>query len=103
MSQSIEVESDIIEKGIQKRNKILADAEIQSQKIQEGAKAEAARISAEADKQILQIVGSELKTVRLRIIGKTELQNRRITIGCFPWLFEGGESAFARVVAFLSK
>ncbi len=36
-------------------------------------------------------------------IGKTELQNRRITIGCFPWLFEGGESAFARVVAFLSK
>jgi vacuolar-type H+-ATPase subunit E/Vma4 len=77
MSQSIEVEADIIEKGIQKRNKILADAEIQSQKILEGAKAEAARVSTEADKQILQIVGSELKTVRLRIIGKTELQYKK--------------------------
>lgn len=77
MSQSIEVEADIIEKGIQKRNKIIADAEIQSQKILEGAKAEAARVSTEADKQILQIVGSELKTVRLRIIGKTELQYKK--------------------------
>jgi vacuolar-type H+-ATPase subunit E/Vma4 len=77
MSQSIEVEADIIEKGIQKRNRILADAEIQSQKILEGAKAEAARVSTEADKQILQIVGSELKTVRLRIIGKTELQYKK--------------------------
>lgn len=27
--------------------------------------------------------------------------NRRLTIGCFPWKFQGGESAFARVVAFL--
>ncbi|MEM3341110.1 MAG: cyclase family protein [Thermoplasmata archaeon] len=26
--------------------------------------------------------------------------NRRITIGCFPWKFVGGESAFCRVVAF---
>lgn len=29
-----------------------------------------------------------------------ELQNRRLQIGCFPWLFKGGEAAFARVVAF---
>ncbi len=36
-------------------------------------------------------------------IFKREIQNKRLTIGCFPWLFEGGESAFARVVAFLSK
>jgi vacuolar-type H+-ATPase subunit E/Vma4 len=77
MSQSIELEADIIEKGIKKRNKILADAEIQSQKILEGARAEAARVGAEADNQILQIVGSELKTVRLRIIGKTELQYKK--------------------------
>jgi kynurenine formamidase len=30
-----------------------------------------------------------------------ELLNRRVTIGCFPWLFRGGEAAFARVVAFV--
>jgi kynurenine formamidase len=36
-------------------------------------------------------------------IGAPELQNRRLTIGCFPWKFKGGESAFARVVAFLEE
>ncbi|HEU4453209.1 MAG TPA: hypothetical protein VFR81_09110 [Longimicrobium sp.] len=25
---------------------------------------------------------------------------RRLIIGCFPWKFQGGEAAFARVVAF---
>ncbi len=34
-------------------------------------------------------------------IGAPELQNRRLTIGCFPWKFKGGEAAFARAVAFL--
>ncbi len=33
-------------------------------------------------------------------ISAPELQNRRLTIGCFPWKFKGGEAAFARVVAF---
>ncbi len=36
-------------------------------------------------------------------IDKPELQNKRLTIGCFPWKFEGGEAAFARVVAFLEE
>lgn len=27
--------------------------------------------------------------------------NKRLKIGCFPWKFQGGESAFARIVAFL--
>jgi len=29
-----------------------------------------------------------------------ELSNKRCVIGCFPWRFKDGESAFARVVAF---
>ncbi len=33
-------------------------------------------------------------------IDADELQNRRVTLGCFPWKFKGGEAAFARVVAF---
>jgi arylformamidase len=36
-------------------------------------------------------------------IGAPELQNKRITIGCFPFKFEGGESAFCRMVAFLDE
>ena len=33
-------------------------------------------------------------------ISAPEIQNRRLIIGCFPWKFQGGEAAFARVVAF---
>ena len=29
-----------------------------------------------------------------------EILNRQLVIGCFPWKFQGGEAAFARVVAF---
>jgi len=32
-----------------------------------------------------------------------EIQNKRLTIGCFPWKFEGGEAAFCRMVAFLDR
>jgi kynurenine formamidase len=34
-------------------------------------------------------------------IDHPEIQNKRLTIGCFPWKFKGGEAAFARAVAFL--
>ncbi|MFL5384940.1 MAG: hypothetical protein ACJ8GN_20670 [Longimicrobiaceae bacterium] len=33
-------------------------------------------------------------------ISTPELQTLRLIIGCFPWKFQGGEAAFARVVAF---
>ena len=33
-------------------------------------------------------------------IDASELQNKRLIVGCFPWKFKGGEAAFARVVAF---
>jgi arylformamidase len=33
-------------------------------------------------------------------ISPSALQKRRLIIGCFPWKFQGGEAAFARVVAF---
>ncbi|MFQ5690102.1 MAG: cyclase family protein [Gemmatimonadota bacterium] len=32
-----------------------------------------------------------------------ELQNRRLTLGVFPWKFKGGEAAFCRAVAFLDE
>ena len=34
-------------------------------------------------------------------IAAPELQNRRLTLGIFPWLFKGGEAAFCRAVAFV--
>jgi len=34
-------------------------------------------------------------------ISAPELQNRRLTIGIFPWKFRGGEAAFCRAIAFV--
>lgn len=34
-------------------------------------------------------------------IAAPELQNKRLTLGCFPWKFKGGEAAFCRAVAFV--
>jgi len=36
-------------------------------------------------------------------IAAPEIQNKRLVISCFPWKFEGGESAWCRTVAFLSE
>jgi kynurenine formamidase len=36
-------------------------------------------------------------------IGAPEIQNKRITLGAFPWKFGGGEAAFCRAVAFVEE
>jgi arylformamidase len=36
-------------------------------------------------------------------IGAPELQNKRLTLGVFPWKFKGGEAAFCRCVAWLDE
>jgi len=36
-------------------------------------------------------------------INSPDLQDRRLTLGVFPWLFRGGEAAFCRVVAFVEE
>jgi vacuolar-type H+-ATPase subunit E/Vma4 len=71
------METGLIEKTVQKRNKILADAEKRAEEILKAAEVERARINTETDRQILQLMGSELKTVRDRIIGQTELEGRK--------------------------
>lgn len=77
MSKSFGMETGLIEKTVEKRNKILADAEKRAEEILKAAEAERARINTETDRQILQLMGSELKTVRDRIIGQTELEGRK--------------------------
>jgi len=36
-------------------------------------------------------------------IGNPALHNKRITLGAFPWKFQGGEAAFCRAVAFTQE
>jgi len=77
VSKTIGMDAELIEKTVEKRNKILADAEKRAGEVLKAAEAERARINTEADRQIMQLVGSELKTVRDRIIGQTELEGRK--------------------------
>jgi len=71
------MDAELIEKTVEKRNRILADADKRVEEILKAADAERARINAETDKQIMQLMGSELKTVRERILGQTELEGRK--------------------------
>ncbi len=77
MSGSIEMEAELIERAIEERNNLLARAEDRAKRILASAEAEVERFNAETDRQILQLVGSELRTVRDRIMGQAELEGRR--------------------------
>jgi vacuolar-type H+-ATPase subunit E/Vma4 len=77
VSTMIGMDAELIEKTVEKRNRILADADKRVEEILKAAEAERARINAETDRQIMQLMGSELKTVRERILGQTELEGRK--------------------------
>jgi vacuolar-type H+-ATPase subunit E/Vma4 len=77
VSKTIGMDAELIEKTVEKRNKILADAEKRAGEVLKAAEAERARINTETDRQIMQLMGSELKTIRDRIIGQTELEGRK--------------------------
>jgi vacuolar-type H+-ATPase subunit E/Vma4 len=77
VSTTIGMDAELIEKMVEKRNRILADADKRVEEILKAAEAERARINAETDRQIMQLMGSELKTVRERILGQTELEGRK--------------------------
>ncbi|MBS7630357.1 hypothetical protein KEJ47_02080 [Candidatus Bathyarchaeota archaeon] len=76
-SPSIELEAQLIERTVAKRNETLLSAEETAKKILQAAERERERIKAESEKQILSIVSSELRAVRDRIIGKANLEGRR--------------------------
>ena len=76
MSNTIEMEAELIQKAVNERNKLVKDAEEKASKILAAAEAEANRITADNESQVLQLVGSDLRTVRDRIIGQVELKGK---------------------------
>ena len=77
-SKSLEVETQLIERIVQKRNERLARAEEKAEKIIKSAEQEVEKIKEETERQIFSLVGSELRAVRDRIVGRTELEGRRM-------------------------
>ncbi len=74
---SIELETQLIERIVERRNEILARAKKKAQTILSTAEEEVDKIKAESERQVLELVDSELRAVRDRIVGRTELEGRK--------------------------
>ncbi|KON31551.1 hypothetical protein AC482_00365 [miscellaneous Crenarchaeota group-15 archaeon DG-45] len=75
---SIELEAQLIERIVDKRKELMARAEEEAKRVLQAAEEECERIRVESEKQILNVVGSELRAVRDRIVGTAELEGRKL-------------------------
>ena len=73
MSKTMEMEAKLIEKAVKEQKDLIKKAEEKAAKILTSAETEVNRIKTDNDRQIVQLVGSELRTVRDRIVGQAEL------------------------------
>jgi vacuolar-type H+-ATPase subunit E/Vma4 len=74
----MEMEAQLIEKIVDKRNAIKAKAEEKAKKIIESSEEEVEKIKAESEKQVISLVGSELRAVNDRIVGSAGLEGRKM-------------------------
>jgi vacuolar-type H+-ATPase subunit E/Vma4 len=92
---SMEMEAQLIEKVVEKRNAIMALAEEKATNIIKSAEAEVERIKVESERQIISLVGSELRAVNDRIVGSAELEGRKMLMltrqGLLSEVFEEAE------------
>ena len=75
---SIELEAGLIEKAVEERTAIIAKAEARAERILENARQEEARIKSDVDRHLRTIVGSELRAVHDRIVGRANLDGRKM-------------------------
>jgi len=71
------LEEQLIERAVEKRRKKLQKAKARAGVILQKAEDEVERIKRDAEQQVLNIVGSELRAVRDRIVGQAELDGKK--------------------------
>lgn len=71
------LDTQLIEKTIEQRNKILEQAEARAERILKDAEEERKRIMEQNNNAIQNVIGSELKAVHDRIVGQAELEGRK--------------------------
>jgi vacuolar-type H+-ATPase subunit E/Vma4 len=64
---SMELEAQLIERILEKRNKLLEDADKQVEKITKSAKETVTKINSDSETEILSLIGSDLNAARDRI------------------------------------
>ena len=81
MNQStVEVEARLIERIVERRNTLLASAETEAENILKAAEEEARKITEERDQQILGVIGSELRAIRDRILGRANVEGKKMLV-----------------------
>lgn len=81
MNQStVEIEARLIERIVERRNALLASAETKAENILKAAEEEARKITAEGYNQILGIIGSELKAIRDRVLGRANVEGKKMLV-----------------------
>jgi len=77
---SIELEAGLIDKAVEERNTLIAKAEARAERILENARQEEVRIKSDVDRHLRTIVGSELRAVHDRIVGRANLDGRKMVM-----------------------
>jgi vacuolar-type H+-ATPase subunit E/Vma4 len=77
-TKPLDLETQLIERIVKQRNERVAKAEERAREIIESAQEEVERIKDESEKQILSLVGSELRAVSDRIVGRAQLEGRKM-------------------------
>jgi vacuolar-type H+-ATPase subunit E/Vma4 len=78
---SIELEASLIEKAVEERNTLLEQAEKRAKRILENAEEEKVRLEADVERHLKTVVGSELRAVHDRIVGRANLEGRKLVMG----------------------
>lgn len=74
---SMELEAQLIERIVEKRKKLLEDADNEVEKIVKSAKETVNNINRDSETEILSLIGSDLNAARDRIIGNAQLEGRK--------------------------
>ncbi len=73
-----QMENKLIDKTIEQRNQLIADAQEKADKITSAMEAETKRINEMTNQAIQNVIGGELRAVHDRVVGGAQLQGRKI-------------------------
>jgi vacuolar-type H+-ATPase subunit E/Vma4 len=85
---TIDMEAQMIEKAVDERNQLIDRATERADRLLQNAKNEEDRINSDVERHMSTIVGSEIRAVHDRIVGRVNLEGRRTLMGAKMALLE---------------
>jgi vacuolar-type H+-ATPase subunit E/Vma4 len=85
---TIDMEAQMIERAVDERNQLIDRANERAERFLQNAKNEEERINSDVERHMSIIVGSEIRAVHDRIVGRVNLEGRRTLMGAKMVLIE---------------